>query len=266
MKEDASSMGTSSKARPPGSPWFYISRPNPAASLRLFCFPYAGGSTAIYRAWPAALPNFEVCAVHLPGRGNRLREPAFASVRPLIEALAPAFEPFADKPFAFYGHSMGAIVGFELAHGLRERMGIEPAHLIISGRQPPSVPDTHPPTHNLPEPQFIAELRRLNGTPKDVLDNQQLMQLMLPLLRADFQLCETYKCLPRPPLSCSVTAMRGVDDPDIQNIEGWCDVTTGRCSVRVFPGDHFFLHTFEKQLLELISRELQEVKSKARRD
>jgi medium-chain acyl-[acyl-carrier-protein] hydrolase len=181
-------------------------------------------------------------------------------VGPLVDALAPLFEAFRDKPFVFYGHSMGAVVGFELAHGIRDRMGVEPAHLIVSGRQPPGVPDSHSPSYNLPEAEFIDWLRRMNGTPKEVLENRQLMEIMLPLLRADFQLCETYECPPRPPLSCPVTALRGVDDPDVQSLDAWCEVTTGRCSIRVFPGDHFFLHTYEKQLLELISRELQRVR------
>ena len=247
------------------TPWIARFKPNKQAKLNLFCFPYAGGGAAIYRAWANFLPeSIEVLAVQPPGRGNRLREAPMTDLSFLLQAIAVEITPYLDKPFAFFGHSMGALTSFELTHKLRAERGLEPAHLFLSGRRAPQIPDDDPAaTYNLPESEFIEELRRLNGTPPEVLGHSELMQLMIPLLRADFQVCQTYSYSVKPPLGCSITAIGGLQDKEVtrEHLEAWRCHTSASFSLRMLPGDHFFLHTYESTLLQVISRCLNQIVS-----
>jgi medium-chain acyl-[acyl-carrier-protein] hydrolase len=241
------------------NPWVSFFRPNPRARLRLFCFPYAGGSSLIYRQWPEGLPaDVELCAVQLPGRGSRLHEPAFRHMPALVEVLAQVLLPLFDRPFACYGHSMGASIGFELARRLRQDHALEPVHLFVSGRRAPQIPMTDPPSYQLPEPVFIEELRRLNGTPQEVLEHPEMMQLLLPVLRADFQLIQTYTYEPGSPLACPISAFGGLQDMDANRdlLEPWRTQTTAAFSLQMLPGDHFFPHTARPLLLQSIARKL----------
>jgi medium-chain acyl-[acyl-carrier-protein] hydrolase len=236
-------------------------RANPQARMRLFCFPYAGGRDLIFRGWQEELPSFvEVCPVELPGRGRRLREAPFTRLTALVEDLGRDIVPYLDKPFAFFGHSMGAMISFELAQLLRREQGMTPAHLFVSGRRAPHVPEQSPTTYNLPEPEFLEELRRLNGTPREVLEHAELIQLTLPLLRADFEVVQTYDYKPLPPLSCPLTAFGGLQDVEVRReyLEAWRECTTGPFTLRMMPGDHFFLHTTRRLLLQVLAQQLQQ--------
>ena len=241
------------------SEWLTRPRPNPQARLRLFCFPYAGGNVHAFRKWPQQLPpGVEVLAAQLPGRGARMREQPYTSVTALVEELGVAVRPLLDRPFAFFGHSMGAIIAFELARLLRGEGGAAPAHLFVSGRRAPQIPDADPPTYNLPDAEFIEEVRRLNGTPPEVLEHPELMGLMLPLLRADFQVVDTYRYADGPPLGCPISAFGGLQDFDVtrEQLEAWREQTTSGFVRRMFDGDHFFLHRAEPVLLATIARDL----------
>ena len=241
------------------TPWLVPFASSPRSPFRLFCFPYAGGVAHIFRQWPQRLPaGVEVCAVQPPGRGNRMREPPFTNLKELVAAAAPALRPYMDRPFAFYGHSMGATVAYELARRLREEGHAGPLHLFVSGCRAPQLADTREFTYNLPEPEFIEELRRLNGTPSEVLDHAELLQLMLPLLRADFAAIQTYAYSEGPQLECPLTAVGGQDDAEVtrEHLTPWGDVTTGGFSLQMLPGDHFFLHASQNALLEIIARQL----------
>lgn len=181
--------------------WFGKLRSSPHTRLRLFCFPYAGGSSLIFRQWPQYLPSaIEVCPVHLPMRHNRMHEAAPTRLLTLVESIAHAIRPLLDMPFAFFGHSMGAIISFELARTLRAQGAGEPAHLFASGHRAPQLPNPVLPMYNLPDSELLKEINRLNGTPPEVLEHPELMQLMLPLLRADFEAIETYSYSPAPRL------------------------------------------------------------------
>lgn len=244
------------------SPWTAGAKPNPRARVRLFCFPYAGGGAAIYRTWPSGLPaGVEVVPVQLPGRGRRLNEPAYTSTDEMIPVLADALLPYCDMPFVFFGHSMGATISFELARHLRREHELRPRQLLVSGRRAPHAPNPNPHTYNLPEPEFIRTLRELNGTPKEVTEHPELMELMLPLLRADFALSETYTYRPSEPLACPVSVYGGMQDEDVtrEQLEAWREVTTGAFSLRFFPGDHFFLTSAEPLLLSAVARELEQI-------
>jgi medium-chain acyl-[acyl-carrier-protein] hydrolase len=242
--------------------WLVFTKPNPSANLRLFLFPYAGGTTLIFRKWHEALPtNVETCSIELPGRGSRLHEPAFATMPPLVEAIAQAISPYLDKPFAFFGHSMGAVISYELSRYLRRWQQVIPAQLFISGRRAPQIPDEELPTYNLPEPEFIEELRRLNGTPKAILEHPELLHLIMPQLRADFAVCQTYIYTPEAPLDCPISVFGGLEDHQVTRptLEAWREQTTASFSLRMFPGDHFFLQTAVRTLLRILAEELSAV-------
>jgi medium-chain acyl-[acyl-carrier-protein] hydrolase len=241
------------------SDWVTFPQPVPQAQLRLFCFPYAGGNSLIYRKWPTGLPaTVELCALQLPGHGNRLREVPFDRLMALVSALATELCPYLDKPFAFFGHSMGALISFELARLLRREYGKEPAHLFVSGHRGPQLRSGEPRTFDLPREEFIEKLRRLNGTPREVLEHPELINLMTPVLRADFAVSETYEYLDEKPLDCHLTAFGGVGDIEVtrKHLEAWRSQTRATFSLRMFPGDHFFLNTAQPALLQALSQDL----------
>jgi len=232
---------------------------NSTARLRLFCFPYAGGGPSIFRTWASQLgPQIAVARALLPGRESRLREAACTSMEPIIEALTRDIFPYLDRPFAFFGHSMGGLISFELARRLRRQYGLEPCHLFISGRRAPQLPLTDPQIHDLPEPEFLAEVERLNGTPREVLAHAELRGLMIPLLRADFAVCQNYSYLAGPPFKCPITVLGGLQDDDVSlaDIEAWRVQTTASCSVRMFPGDHFFINSQQAAILKVVGHSL----------
>lgn len=239
--------------------WVTYPKLNPQASLRLFCFPYAGGGALSFRTWPEALPpTVEVCHVELPGRGLRWMETPFTKLLPLVQAIAQALLPHLDKPFALFGHSMGGLISFELVRLLRREYGLSPVHLFVAGHRAPQVPDLDLPVHNLPESAFLDELRHLNGTPEAVLENAELMQLLLPTLRADFAVLETYVYAPGLPLDCPITVFGGLQDCEVSCdcLEVWREQTTASFSLSMLPGDHFFLHTAQPLLLQFLAQEL----------
>jgi medium-chain acyl-[acyl-carrier-protein] hydrolase len=172
--------------------------------------------------------------------------------------VAEAIMPYLDRPFAFFGHSLGALLSFELARYLRKQHGLSPIHLFLSGLGAPQIPVRELARHNLPEAEFIEELHRLKGTPKEVLENPELMRLMIPMLRADFSVSATYEYKIEPPLDCPFTVLGGLQDDDVghEMLEGWREQTLSTFSLRMLPGDHFFLHSAQALLLDILHKEL----------
>jgi medium-chain acyl-[acyl-carrier-protein] hydrolase len=251
-------------AAPAASPWLHWQRPNPAASLRLFCFPYAGGGATVYRGWAAGLPStVEVCAIQPPGREARLRETPMSRISALVPAIADALLPHLRQPFAFYGHSMGALVSFELSRLLRREHGLQPSQLFVSAKSAPQLPPLEPPIHSLPEPEFVERLRELNGTPQQVLEHRELMQVMFPILRADFTACETYVYADDDPFDFPITVYGGLQDAKIprDRLDAWRAHTNAAFAVRMFPGDHFFIHQQQPQLLRTLHADLHQLTS-----
>jgi medium-chain acyl-[acyl-carrier-protein] hydrolase len=242
------------------TPWLVRARPNEYARLRLFCFPYAGGGALAFRPWADHMPSsVEVCPVQLPGRETRIKDASFNQVLPLVRAAAEAIAPYLDKPFAFFGHSMGALIAFELARELRRKYGRLPVKLYASGRVAPQLQLRRAtPLYNLPEPEFKEALRGLNGTPEEVLENKMLMGMLIPLLRADFSVNEAYTYVAEPPLECPIFAMAGLRDTEIdrERLDGWREQTSGGFELRLFPGDHFYLNTSQQLLLQILSQDL----------
>ncbi|XWK86460.1 MAG: thioesterase II family protein [Phormidium sp.] len=240
-----------------GKSWVTYPKANPEAKLRLFCFHYAGGGAVSFRSWWDYLPStVEVCPIELPGRSFRAQETPFTQIEPLIEALAPVVLPNLTKPFAFFGHSLGALVSFELARVLRKEYNRSPLHLFVSGHRAPQIPDRHPPIRALPNSEFLEVLRRYNGTPEAILENAELMELLLPTLRADFSVVETYSYKPEAPLDCPITVFGGLEDwkANALDLEPWREQTNSAFSLEMFPGDHFFIHSAQTLVLERLSQ------------
>lgn len=243
----------------PSTAWFPYTRPNPQARLRLFCLPFAGGAASIYRTWAQNLPDtVEVVPVQLPGREARMRETSYTRIGPMIESLATAIEGQLDRPYALFGHSMGTLISFELARALRGRGLRQPEQLFVSGHRAPQIPDHDEPIFDKPHDDFVAELRRLNGTPEAVLQHPELMELMLPLLRADFELCDTYAYERDAPFAFPITGFVGTRDPEADHaaMQAWGEQTSAAFRLHVVPGDHFFVLNNRDLLLRLLSNEL----------
>lgn len=236
------------------SSWI-VRRPGLHPRLRLFCFCYAGGSAAAYLPWQSMLPSWvEVCGVQLPGRGTRFSEPPPTSLFATVQAISDALTDWHDLPFAFFGHSLGATLAFEVAHHQSRYGRPLPTQLILSGAQAPSARSDSRNLHLLDDADLIAELRKYDGTPSEVLSNHELMELVLPAIRADFRIVETYAPLQRPPLAIPMSVLAGRDDRHscASQYEAWFKETTRPMSLEWFDGGHFFIHSASKRVLDHI--------------
>jgi len=229
-----------------------------SSRFQLICIPYAGGSAYIFNNWPKHLPEWvQLCAIQLPGRGRRIKEPPFTRLSAIVPPLVEALLPHLKKRFAFFGHSMGALISFEAIRELRRIHKLGASHLFVSGCFAPHMPDPNP-LHSLPDHELICELKRLQGIAPAQLDNSELMQLMLPALRADCLVTETYAYQDDSPLECPITVFGGAEDTIAkeQDLTQWRRHTNGRFSRYVFPGKHFFFEAAETSILQIVSREI----------
>jgi medium-chain acyl-[acyl-carrier-protein] hydrolase len=240
--------------------------PNPSARLRVFCFPFAGGAASTFNTWAKELPpdvraQSEFCAIQLPGRESNMRASPFDGLAPMIDALVPAIERHSQIPFVFLGHSMGALVSFELARMMRRRGMPCPTHMVVSAHRAPQLPDRLPPIHELPDPEFVAKLRDFGGTPEAVLKSPELMELLLPVLRADFAVCEGYVHTSEEPLGCPITAFGGNADVQVgrEELAGWHAQTSNSFSMHMFPGAHFFIQSAHALVLRVLAQDLRQV-------
>jgi medium-chain acyl-[acyl-carrier-protein] hydrolase len=238
--------------------WIHCPRQNPHADLRLFCFPYAGGGASIFHTWPQYLPsNIEVCTIQLPGRENRFRESPFTAVSALVSDLCENIVPYLEKPFALFGHSMGAIVSFEFARELRRHHMPIPLFLYVSACHAPQLNASTNMIHTLPDQEFLTEVQSMNGMPSEQgIAYKELLQLMLPTLRADFTLVETYSYGPEEPLDCPITAFIGIDDnvTSQDQMIDWKYQTTRSFDIHALLGDHFYLRHEQNALLSTIGK------------
>lgn len=241
------------------TPWLIRKASGIQRRMRLYCLSYAGGSAHAFASWQDGIDtSIEVCAVQLPGRGSRFREPPRTSMPALIEELAGIIDPNDDLPFAFFGHSLGGLLAFELARHCQGKGLRQPEQLIVSGCAAPQHRTPPVDKHKLPDDQFIEMLKDYNGTPPELLQNDELMTLVLPMLRADFGLVEEYRYQSTAPLTQPITVLAGRHDDHVSalQVEGWAKETTGECRTQWFEGDHFFLHAHRAAILQLLSRNL----------
>ena len=231
------------------------------AMLKVFCLPYAGGSAQVFRSWCLSRPSgMEIVPLEFPGRGSLIREPVCRSLEELVLRVAEDIESHRDGPYVLFGHSLGALVAFEASREMTER-GDPPNRLVVSAHRAPQVPLGGSALHDLPRDEFVAELRRLNGTPDEVLTHSDLMDLMLPILRADFRLTEEYEYHQGPQLECPISSYVGLHDSGVRldDVDPWRRETRGDFIVRVFSGGHFFLNTASGEVLEAVQRDCADV-------
>ncbi|TMR24786.1 alpha/beta fold hydrolase [Nonomuraea turkmeniaca] len=228
--------------------------PRPRASTRLFCFPHAGGAASGYRAWVPLLPqDVELVALQYPGREDRLADPLESTMAGLVAQLADAVEPLLDRPYTFFGHSMGAAVAYEVALELRRRHAPRPVRLFASGHEGPGRARGGT-VHLSDDASLAAELARLGGSGSHLLDDPELRALMLPIIRNDYRLIETYRPATAPPLDCPITALRGTSDHDVTDADAraWAEVTTAGCEALALPGGHFYLLPERERLVRAV--------------
>ena len=232
----------------------------PDAGQRLFCFPHAGVGPSVFRGWADQFAaDAEVCLVQLPGREGRLRESPFESIANLMPALLADMRPLLDRPFAFYGHSLGATVAFECARNLRRALRLQPEHIFAGASPAPQLPWNHSPMRSLPEDRFLSEMeKRYGALPREVISDAEMRALVLPILRADIAMIEEYKYSPEAPLDCHITVFGGLKDHMVKRseLEAWREQTSGRFLLRMFDGNHLFLKSHKDQLLHSVAGEM----------
>ncbi|HLZ63920.1 MAG TPA: alpha/beta fold hydrolase [Ktedonosporobacter sp.] len=239
--------------------WIVRYRENVQAPLRLFCFSYAGGGASAYRSWADALPlGIEMYCIQLPGHESRFGEPPYTRMVPLIQALADVIYPYLDRPFAFFGHSMGALISFELARQLRRTHDRHPVRLCIAAFRAPQLSNPNIKIYYLPSEVFKVVMRA-DGIPEQILQNEELMEALLPTLRADYELCDTYTYIEESPLACPFSLFGGLEDVRVHaaDIEPWGQHSSASSSLTLVPGPHLFLQTAQDLLLAEICQALE---------
>lgn len=238
--------------------WIVRRQINEAAKLRMFCFPYAGGSATIYNDWYKYSHNIEVCAIQYPGHGNRLLETPINNLSTLVKKIKEVIRCYLDKPFVFFGHSLGALVAYELTRELRRENKQCPEILFISAFRAPHLPFKRNELHKLPDNDLLESLRQMNGTPEVILRDQEMMDLMLPMIRADLEVSETYSYVQEHPLNIPITVFGGIEDSSIayEALEAWGMHTDQRFRLISFRGDHFFLHNNGEHMFKVINEDI----------
>lgn len=229
------------------------------AKLNLLCFPYAGAGVSVYYRWKDYFGNkIMVYAIQLPGRENRISEPTYTTIDEIMPDLLEEIGEIVQKRFILFGHSMGAKIAYELEKKL-EYSGFCARHLIVSGSRPPHIPEPNP-ICNLPKEEFIKELTRFAGTPKEVLGNEEMMNFFMPLLRADFKMDEQYFRENKVKLNCPINAFCGKEDTEATetDMKEW-GIYTSDFALELFGGDHFFIKSNAKavqSLYEIIKKNI----------
>lgn len=256
------SPNVSARAARADSPWIRPWNEGSASRLTLICLPHAGGSAGFYRPWAALMPpEVELIGIQYPGREDRFDDPESAGMGELVTAVADAVLPLLDRPYALFGHSMGSAVAWELAHELDRRGAPGPRRLFASGRAAPGTAVTGQ-LHRQDDDVLCAELGRLGGTSREVLDDPGLRSLILTAVRHDYRIIETHRPEDRLPLTCPIHVLTGSADPELgeersrDRAGGWADLTTARTEVRVFPGDHFYLTPRRREVVATVLRRM----------
>lgn len=237
--------------------WFRIFKPNPNAKCRLFCFHHSGGSASAYFKWIAHISSdVELIATQFPGREDRFSEPLVYKFEDIISSLNEEFNLYKDKPFFVFGHSLGALVGFEFINAIKKCYSVDPCCLIVSAARAPHLTYKRPPLSQLSDNLLVEKLKTYDGINDDILSNTDLLNLFLPIIRSDFQLLEGYHYDRSEPLQCNLLAFSGADDRSVsqEEISSWSTYTRGDFHHLSFAGRHFFLKSHEKTILQILNQ------------
>ncbi|WP_340375311.1 alpha/beta fold hydrolase [Streptomyces sp. SS7] len=232
------------------SRWLLRRNPGAKAAVRLYCFPHSGASPSEYMRWADRLPGIEVLGVQGPGRGGRIDEPPYDTMDTLVGALLDEVE--FEGPFAFFGHSLGALTAYEVARALREHGRLQPDLLFVSAMGAPHLQPHTPPTHHLDDERFLRTVEAFGPLPADILEDPEMREIVVRLLRADARILDTYRHVPAPPLGLPVIALGGASDTETGFLPGWAEHTTHPLSTHVLPGDHFYLREQRAELLDIV--------------
>lgn len=236
---------------------FRIFKPNPKAKIRLFCFHHSGGSASAYFQWVKHISSkIELIAAQFPGREDRFTEPLINRLEDIISSLCEEFDLYKDKPFFVFGHSLGALVGFEFINAIKMRYSMSPSYLIVSAARAPHLTDKRAPLSQLNDHLLLEKLKEYNGLNQDILFNTDLLSLFLPIIKSDFQLLENYHYHNSEPLFCDLLAFSGDDDQTVnqEDISAWSTYTKGNFQHLSFAGKHFFLKDHEKIILQTLNQ------------
>ena len=230
--------------------------------VSVLCISCAGGGASQFRNWQHSVPDsISILAVQLPGREDRFRERPYERLDDVIYDLAEACADLVKEDLAIFGHSLGGLIGFELAREFRRRQWQTPVRLFVSSVRSPELPNRHPPLSRLPRSELLKALDDLGGMSQEMLHNRELIDFWLPSLRADLGLFESYKYRPEPPLDCPISAFGSISDVRVLPFEltGWRDQTKCDFRLRYFPGNHFFLRQHGDCLVGTVSEDLQKL-------
>lgn len=230
------------------------------AKVRLLCFPFAGGSASVFKHWQKFLsPAIEVVAIEYPGHGMRMGEPMMSQWEPSLEQFLPEIATLLDKPLAIFGHSMGAVFAFECVRALWRQYNVNAAHLFVSGARAAHLPFEDQRLYELPDADLLARLGLLDGTPRELLNNPDVVRMMMPIMRNDMELSGTYRHAYQAPLDCPITALCGDSDPIVstEDAAGWQLQTSRKFALKIFHGGHFFINSSFDEVTHLITDALQ---------
>lgn len=235
--------------------WVTCPNPEPSARVRLFCLPFAGGGASIYRGWGKLLGSeIEVCPIQLPGRENRFGETAIKQAQSMAQNLANQIQLYSNKPFYIYGHSMGALLAFELARALQDNGMDIPQGLVLAAHRAAHLPKNRDTLYTLPDDEFIERLKKFGGFPEEVLASKELLAFLMPTLKADFTLCDTYQFEKGQALQCPLYLLAGAHDTEATpaNVDAWREHTTEQAKLHVFDAGHFFIKTHQDELIKTL--------------
>lgn len=242
--------------------WITCPKKQPDAKIRLFCFSYAGGGASVFLHWPHSIStDIEVCIIKMPGREIRFNETPYRRIPKLVEDLAPAILPFLDKPFIFFGHSLGAHISFYLTRHLRKHGLPCPIHMFISGARAPHLTEPVPDAlhYKMEDKEFIDKLIKFGGMVDAVLKDKEILDIVLPILRADIEMLNTMEYTDEEPLSCNMTSFSGEFDKRVsrEDAEAWSKHTNHDFRLTMIPGKHLFINTHQAQVIDLINKEIE---------